>query len=81
MSGFLKSTAWAKIKVDIYFARDKQCERCGKNLFKYYHVHHLCYDRYGGAEEPADLILVCGKCHQKIHGIKKKRKRKKKRKW
>ena len=81
-NGFLYSTAWARIKLDLFEIRGRACEICGKD--KVIHVHHLTYDRYGGDEEPEDLIILCARCHMIEHGIikfpkKKKKKRKKKR--
>jgi 5-methylcytosine-specific restriction endonuclease McrA len=70
--GFLASTAWAKIKVDLYTLRGKRCESCGGT--RSIQVHHLNYDRYGGGEEPEDLILLCGNCHMIEHGLRKLKK-------
>lgn len=71
---YLRSSEWAKIKVDLITINEGKCERCGnrRNL----QVHHLTYENLY-YEEPDDLILLCGSCHRKEHGlIKKKKKRK-----
>ena len=75
---FLDSEAWAKIRTDIYILRKKTCEHCGGGIRKSFQVHHINYDRYGGDEEPEDLILVHPRCHAMIHGKIKEFKRKKK---
>jgi 5-methylcytosine-specific restriction endonuclease McrA len=75
--GFLASTAWAKIRVDLYTIRGKRCESCGST--RSIQVHHLTYDRYGGNEEPGDLVILCGNCHMTEHGLKKPKRIKKKR--
>ena len=63
-SEYLKSVEWAQIKIDLYTLRGKKCELCEstKNIA----IHHRTYDRIFN-EEPADLIILCGKCHFKIH--------------
>ena len=72
---YLASDTWTKIRCDMFMLRDGKCELCGKAGTQ---VHHLTYENLGH-EEPTDLILLCGKCHQKEHGlIKPKPKRKKK---
>jgi len=72
---YLESEAWIKLRCDIITIRGDRCERCGRRGI---HVHHLSYKNIGH-EEPEDVILLCGTCHQKEHGlIKPKRKRAKK---
>jgi hypothetical protein len=76
-SAFIASSEWAKIRVDLFMLRGEKCEQCGRK--KNLHIHHLTYERFGGDEEPEDLIILCAKCHMLEHGlIKKKKKRKKK---
>jgi len=67
-NNFLISTAWAKIRADIITLRNGKCERCGNEGTQ---VHHLCYDRYGGDEEPEDLILLCAYHHLLEHNLVK----------
>lgn len=42
------------------------CERCG--VQSSLQVHHLTYDRIG-AEDDADLEVLCRPCHEAEHGI------------
>jgi len=69
---FLLSVEWAKIKLDILEIVKYKCQDCGSKRFL--QIHHLTYDRYGGEEEPSDLVCLCAKCHLFSHGISKKRK-------
>lgn len=69
---YLASAEWTKIRVDIVAVRGDRCEICGKHGSQ---VHHRTYGNLG-CEEPGDLILLCGTCHQKSHGLIKVRKRK-----
>ena len=71
---YINSAEWAKVRVDIVAVRGNKCEICGKRGSQ---VHHLTYDNLG-CEEPEDLILTCGKCHMKEHGLIKVKKRKSK---
>lgn len=66
---YYSSTAWAKIKTDLFFLRGKRCEVCGS--YKQIQVHHLTYENFGGNEEPNDLVILCSDCHQKEHGLKR----------
>ena len=70
---YLASEEWAKVRVDIVAVRGNKCEICGKRGSQ---VHHRTYDNLG-CEEPEDLILTCGKCHMKEHGLIKTKKSKK----
>jgi 5-methylcytosine-specific restriction endonuclease McrA len=47
------------------------CEHCSKNekakSGTKLVVHHLTYERLG-KEHPEDAVIICGDCHDKIHG-------------
>ncbi len=45
------------------------CQLCNSTE-KPLHVHHRTYDRLG-AELPADLVVLCAKCHTTFHGKEK----------
>lgn len=66
---YLKSDAWAEIRNDVVLMFDYTCQKCFKKT-KHPQVHHLTYKNLF-FEEPGDLTLLCKKCHEKIHGIKK----------
>jgi hypothetical protein len=63
---YLQSDEWAAIRNDLFAIRGKKCERCSntKNL----HVHHLHYKNIY-QEEPADLEILCAKCHANEHKL------------
>ena len=66
---YLKSKAWADLKLDIIHLRGQKCERCGsKRSLRFLHLHHLTYDRLYD-ELPEDLELICAGCHSVEHGI------------
>lgn len=66
----LKRNEWKKFREFILAVRGGKCERCGAttNL----QVHHLHYisGRLAWEYLPFDVMVVCGDCHQKIHGLK-----------
>lgn len=66
---YLQSTEWAQLKIDIYAARGRACQKCGSKLSL--QIHHLHY-RNIFKEEPEDLIILCRACHRHEHGIKEK---------
>lgn len=63
---FYQSRTWDKIREnarrrDFYICRI--CEN--KNSLD---GHHLAYERWGGEEEPRDILSLCRDCHGKVHG-------------
>lgn len=64
---YLKTPHWLKLKKQIRKRAKNKCEKCGSN--KELHTHHLTYERRGH-ELLSDLICVCKKCHEEIHGRK-----------
>lgn len=78
---FLNSHEWIKIRADLALLCGGKCQLCKKPVGIKFHVHHLTYDRYGGNEEPDDLLLLCPRCHAIEHGkvkVKKDKPRNKK---
>lgn len=65
----LKSEEWKAFRAFIFAAKGKVCESCGRasNL----QVHHKTYISGRKAWEylPQDLMVLCEKCHKKIHNI------------
>ncbi len=72
---YLNSKEWAQTRCDLLTLRGAFCEVCGSA--KMIQVHHLTYSNIR-AEEPEDLIILCGKCHMAEHNIKRKKHRKQK---
>ena len=46
--------------------RDGVCRRC---LRKADDVHHILPRRFGGADHPVNLILLCDPCHLEVENI------------
>lgn len=67
---YLKSDAWAQLKIDLYNQRGRNCEICGSS--RRLEVHHLTYKNVY-KEEPEDLLILCRKCHQQEHRKPKRR--------
>lgn len=65
---YLKSKEWKSIKKKIRRRDKNQCRICfySKNL----NVHHMTYRRIF-KENCNDLILLCKRCHDKLHKISK----------
>jgi hypothetical protein len=51
--------------------RDHCCKKCGKCSFMLdqFHVHHKIPLSQGGSNKIENLILLCDKCHKRIHGV------------
>ena len=66
----LNDTRWKYFRNFVFAVRGKECEMCGST--KFLQVHHLSYISGRKAWEYTcnDVIVVCGKCHKKIHNIK-----------
>lgn len=75
---YLASPTWQRVRAPIIARAAGCCERCGKKR-KRLQVHHKTYERVGGSELPADLEALCGRCHQKHHGLLVPRRNKPKR--
>lgn len=59
---------WKEIRLKI-LERDKfKCRTCGRK--KNLHVHHIVpfseFDNYDEANDPSNLITLCGRCHRKF---------------
>lgn len=61
---YLKSDTWKRKRVIALNRANNKCQLCksGVNL----QVHHNEYSKWG-TEEPHQLIVLCGSCHQKHH--------------
>ena len=63
---YLKSPTW-KLRTEIYMNHyDNKCQKCGQIKKKGLTLHHLHYNTLT-IESCGDLLLVCKKCHYKIH--------------
>lgn len=69
---YLKTEHWRELRETVGDSCAWTCQKCNDN--KMTQVHHKTYARLGH-EHLDDLIGLCGKCHTKEHGIKKKKKK------
>jgi hypothetical protein len=66
----LSRKEWKDFRKNVFEVRGKKCEMCGAE--KHLQVHH---PRYVEGKLPwdysvHDVVVLCGRCHKKIHGIK-----------
>jgi hypothetical protein len=66
---YINSPEWTVIRKAAYRRADGRCNRCKRRGVL--HAHHLTYVRFGGAELPEDLEVLCEKCHTAEHAPKR----------
>ena len=64
---YLKSSHWLMVRMAALAAADYRCALC--NSGQRLDVHHKTYERLW-QELPADLTVLCRKCHSKYHDVK-----------
>ena len=62
---YLKTGAWRERRAEVIARAKGICERCRR--WSIVNVHHLTYERLG-REYPDDLLGVCSRCHEELHG-------------
>jgi 5-methylcytosine-specific restriction endonuclease McrA len=62
---YIRSPRWRAKRAAVILRARGLCERC--HTWPIVNVHHLSYDRLGD-ERPEDLLGVCVKCHEELHG-------------
>lgn len=62
--GYLRSAAWAALRVKVLSRAQGRCEGCG--AAKASDVHHLTY-AHAGAEFLFELVALCRPCHVRWH--------------
>jgi hypothetical protein len=62
---YLRTEHWKQVRLQALEYADYSCQVC--NRAGEVHVHHRTYDRLG-AERPADLTVLCARCHETHHG-------------
>lgn len=72
---YLESLWWKTIRNERLRVDNYTCVVC-KSKSKL-QVHHITYKSLYGEDVLNDLMTVCNKCHERIHGIKKKKKKNK----
>lgn len=64
---YLESPEWEKLRLAAYSRAEGKCEFCGS---KGAAVHHIRYPKNLKEDDCLDnLVVVCDKCHDRIHGI------------
>lgn len=74
---YLKSAGWKKKRAEALAHYGPVCNRCGDYGTD---VHHLTYERVGGAELMEDFEILCRPCHRVEHRLQKATKTGKKKK-
>jgi 5-methylcytosine-specific restriction endonuclease McrA len=67
---YLESTKWRAKRLRVLRRDNFVCQKCKKQQAT--QVHHLTYKRIYN-EPLTDLLSVCKDCHEKIHGVKSKK--------
>jgi hypothetical protein len=62
---YLKTDWWKRVRTDALKRAKYRCQLCGARDVRL-EVHHNNYSRRG-CEENADVIVLCGDCHEKHH--------------
>ena len=65
-TGYLRSPEWRAQRAWLLAATGYRCGRCGRYQRHGLHAHHLTYANLG-AEEPSDIVALCGSCHRREH--------------
>lgn len=68
-----KQRAWNKITEEKAIRLNGLCERCGKAPdFRGLSGHHIVKRSLCGVYTEDNHMLLCGKCHSFVHGIKER---------
>lgn len=66
---YLESAAWRTLREAARYRARGQCELCGGTPE---HVHHVRYPREWAQDSIDNLIVLCAKCHEKSHGLRRR---------
>jgi hypothetical protein len=66
-SDYLNSEKWDRLKRLALERANYTCELCGAT---YKAIHHVKYPKKYKNDHIDNLLVVCGKCHAKLHGIR-----------
>jgi len=64
---YLGSRRWEELRRMALERADYKCDFCGD---PYKAVHHIAYPKRYKDDHIDNLLVVCGKCHAKLHGIR-----------
>jgi hypothetical protein len=65
-AGTSSSQSWESTRRMIIDRDNHECVLCGHKLDYSFHVHHVIYRAHGGSNEPKNLVLLCGQCHESL---------------
>lgn len=65
---YLQSNHWLALRASVLKERGCFCEACGSGGIV--HVHHKTYANLGN-EVHADLVVLCARCHDRVHQSEK----------
>ena len=64
---YLSSPEWRELRAKAYLRAENQCELCGAKADA---VHHIRYPKGQEKDELYNLLVVCRRCHEKLHAIR-----------
>ena len=72
---YLRCKHWQNLRQQVLNRAGGRCENCGYQPWRpgQLQVHHRSYERIGH-EDLNDLIVLCPRCHMRLHGIHRQRK-------
>ena len=64
---FENQKRWLILKSQLFYERERKCEICDSEISL--HIHHILYrSEYPELTfDKENLMILCGKCHKKIH--------------
>jgi 5-methylcytosine-specific restriction endonuclease McrA len=64
----LSPVKYHQVRVDLYNDQKEYCPICGCWMpFDLAHLHHKKSRGSGGGDDLENLVLICFKCHRKVH--------------
>lgn len=65
----LKTKEWQYFRLYVIISKGSKCDLCDYSNIKYLQVHHKVYKKglMAWQYELKDMMVVCKKCHKKIH--------------
>jgi len=64
---YIKSKAWRTLREQARERSGHKCELCGAPAE---HVHHVRYPKRFADDHIDNLVVVCGSCHSRLHGMR-----------
>jgi len=64
---YLKSKEWKELRLRAYKRAHHQCELCKRPAAA---VHHVKYPKQYPNDSIENLLVVCKRCHNLVHGIR-----------